>query len=162
MVLFPRIRRLLWISYIPPSLLARMGLVYRENLAKLRGKKMKRKGMSRLLLFLLIVLFLALPTGPLSAQLVEKVKIGNIRDDVLRALPILAALDKGFWKGQGVDVEYVPFRGATEIHQGVAAGAVDTGVAGAASVMLVQARGVPEIIVADLQAPEDFFVWVRP
>ena len=52
----------------------------------------------------------------------------------------------------------MPFRGATEMHQAVA---LDTGVAGAASVMLVQARGVPEIIVADLQAPENFFVWVR-
>lgn len=117
--------------------------------------------MTRVLAFLFSLAFWALPSGPSSAQVVEKVKIGNVREDVLRALPILAAGDKGFWKGQGVEVEYVPFRGATEMHQAVAAMALDTGVAGAVSVMLVQARGVPEIIVADLQAPEDFFVWVR-
>lgn len=117
--------------------------------------------MTRVLVFLFSLAFWAIPSGPPSAQVVEKVKIGNVREDVLRALPILAAGDKGFWKGLGVEVEYVPFRGATEMHQAVAAVALDTGVAGAASVMLVQARGVPEIIVADLQAPEDFFVWVR-
>lgn len=98
---------------------------------------------------------------PPLLQAAEKVRVGTpVRVQALYNLPILAAQDKGIWRGLGLDLEYLPFRSGTELNQAVAAGALDMGITGALAVVQAVARGLPEIIVADLQGDNPFYLWV--
>lgn len=75
-------------------------------------------------------------------------------------LPAVAALDKGFWKEQGLEVNWLPFDSATTMVQALAAAGVDMGTHGLDSVILAVARGLPEVIVADPKMKADNFLWV--
>lgn len=107
----------------------------------------------------LIVSFLmAAPT--LAA---EKVKVGTVfKESALYSLPMLAAEEKGFWKEQGLEVEWIAFTGGAPMAQAMAAGSIDVGMTATFSSILQIARGVPKVIVADMNSREDMYVWVRP
>lgn len=93
----------------------------------------------------------------------EKLKLGT----PLKATPhydviISAAEQKGFWSQNGLDVEWVPFRGATDMHQATAARSIDVGYADIIGIMQAVARGVPELVVADTGTRIYFSIWVLP
>lgn len=113
----------------------------------------------KILLLLLVELFLFQASAGLA---LEKLKFTSApRTSPLYSLPVLAATEKGYWKGEGLDVEWVPFDSGAVMHQAVAARAVDMGLSGFASSFVAIAAGVPELIVADMQATENFFMYVR-
>lgn len=92
----------------------------------------------------------------------EKIKYGtSIKDSPVYYLPILAAEEKGIWKQNGLEGEWVPFKGGALQHRAYAAGAVKIGSTIAAASLQSASRGVPLTIVAGIQADEDYRAWVR-
>lgn len=77
-------------------------------------------------------------------------------------LPIIAAEERGFWRQQGLEMEYLPFRAGGAMHRGIAAGSVNIAVEAASSAIHAASRGLLILIVADLQAAQDWSVFVRP
>lgn len=110
----------------------------------------------------LVLLAAFLTSVPLS-QGAEKIKFGTpLKVNPQYALPVLAGEEMGFWKKEGLEVEWVPFQGGGPLFRAMAAGAVQMAHDAALSTIQAISRGVPLIIVADLGGIEDMFVWVRP
>lgn len=116
--------------------------------------------MNRRLVFIGIMMFasLALARPGLAA---DKLRFASaLKDYVPHVLPALAAEEKGFWKQQALSVEWFPMKGGATMHRAFAAGALDMGLSSAVSGIQAMARGVPEIIVADLKQTDQTFIWV--
>ncbi len=91
----------------------------------------------------------------------DKVRFSvHIKANPLYVLPVLAAQEKGFFEGQGLEVEYIPFNSGPSQHRAVAAGAVDMGLGGLLSTIRVVARGGAERIVADTGTVDNWSLWV--
>lgn len=92
----------------------------------------------------------------------EKLKLGTaVKVFPGYYLPALAAEEKGFWKEQGLEVEWAPFRTPTDLMQAAAGRTISIGLAGAVVVIPAAAAGVPMVIVGNLYPPSDFYMWVR-
>jgi NitT/TauT family transport system substrate-binding protein len=80
---------------------------------------------------------------PVAAQ-GPAVKIGSaVLGDYSLVAPILVALEKGFFRAQGVTVEFQPLRGGPDLVKAVLAGQLQIGVSGATDVPVFRATGVP-------------------
>src|SRR3989304_5605193 len=91
----------------------------------------------------------------------EKVRFAShFKANAYYVMPVLAALEKGFWKEQGLDPVWVPFDSATTMIQAVAAGEIDMGTHGMDSTIIAASRGVPEVIVADPKMNVEVVLWV--
>mgnify|MGYP005849612287 CR=1 FL=1 len=96
------------------------------------------------------------------ARAQEKLRVATtVREYTGYYLPILAAQERGFFKEEGLEGEWVPFGGSPAMYRAVAAKEIDFGLAPVASVMLSQARGIPVIAVAELIPNDPFLIWVR-
>ena len=71
------------------------------------------------------------------------------------------AENKGFWKDQGLKVDWIPFQGSSLMFRTLAAGKMFIGVSDIASFVRGAAKEVPVIIVADLKTPQYFSLWVK-
>ena len=113
--------------------------------------------------FLLGVLVAALEVGAfLSRAQGEKISLGTpTRGHALYLLPGMAAEEKGFWKQEGIEAEWVSFRTGRDISQGVVAGSVHAGITPVGAFWLDTSRGLPIVIVADLKAYDDWELWVK-
>lgn len=112
-----------------------------------------------LFLFILVLLFfgLAMPGFAL-----EKIKLGSaVRTQALYFLPIFAGEEKGFWKDNGLEVEWVPFAGTAAQFRAVAARSINIGMSNTDGPMLAAERGVSVIMVAELAPTQPFYLWVR-
>lgn len=97
----------------------------------------------------------------LEAIAAEKLKFAtSVRVSVNYYLPVLAAEEKGFWKQNGLEVEWVPFRGGAEMYRAVAAGEVGIGFTVASSVVVGVTRGIPVSMIASLVEEPKFLVYV--
>ncbi len=115
--------------------------------------------MKRLLMALVATLVLGLAISGYAAEKIRfSVHIGN---NPHYALPILAALDQGLWKKQGLEVEYTGFRSPRAQDDAVVAGSVQMGIIGLAGLTRGISAGVPYAWVADPMTTR-FYVWVRP
>lgn len=112
-------------------------------------------------LLVFCILVAAIGLGDLAGA--EKVRFGNsTKTNVFENLPALAALEKGFWKEEGLEVEWTMFDAGAAHMRAVAGAAIDAGITAATEVVHSASRGIPLAFVADLQLDYDFFVWVRP
>src|SRR3989304_1514214 len=103
----------------------------------------------KLLLFLFLMVLVVGVVSPIFAQ--EKEKLGSaIKLSPAFYLPVLAAEEKGFWKDNGLDVEWVPFAGGAAQMRAVAAGAIGIAYSGPDEPLMGAERGLGVIIVADL------------
>lgn len=94
---------------------------------------------------------------------IEKLKFGtSTKEAPNHYLPVLAGEEKGFWKENSIDLEWVPFRGGAPLNQAMAAGHLAIGIGGATGVIPAQAQGLPVIMVGQLFAENLFGFWVRP
>lgn len=110
-------------------------------------------------LSLAAVFFFALFAGPVLAA--GKVRFGTpVKAQPLVVVPMVAAQDRGFFKAEGLELEWVPFGTGIVMHRAMAAGDLDMGMAPAISVVPAVAVGVPEIIVADTKGRDDFNIVV--
>lgn len=109
----------------------------------------------------LTIFSLALVLMSAPAPALEKVRLGTpLKTSPLYVLPVLAANEKGFWSQEGLQVEWFAFAGGALMTQALAAGSLDMGIQATSSAIEAISRGIPLIIVADLQGREDLLVWV--
>ncbi|MBI2525765.1 MAG: ABC transporter substrate-binding protein, partial [Candidatus Rokubacteria bacterium] len=66
----------------------------------------------------------------------------------LAYVPLYVAQEKGFFKEEGVDVEFVPIEVAPDMMQSIIGGSTDAGVAGSFGVISFVAKGAPVSTVA--------------
>lgn len=108
-----------------------------------------------LCLFLSSLLF----SGALAA---EKLKLGtSVKLNPNFYLPILAGEEKGFWKEEGLEVEWVPFSSVATELRAVAAGALSLGMGGPVALVPAMARGIPVVIVSNHSPVSEFLILVR-
>lgn len=111
----------------------------------------------RTLFFFAVLSLLAAPDA--GAQ---KLKLGSsLRLSPVYDLPYLAAVEKGFWSQNGLEVEWVPFQAGAPLYQAIAAGSIPVSLTMAANDFQARAAGVPTIIVSGLYESDDFYIWVR-
>src|SRR5262249_31801085 len=72
------------------------------------------------------------------------VKLGSaVLGDYSMVAPILVAQEKGYFRSQGVTVEFQPFRGGPDLVKAVVAGQIQIGTTGATDVPVFRATGAP-------------------
>lgn len=109
----------------------------------------------------LTMLFLLAFASGVSA--LEKLKWGTpVKTAPQSYLPPLTAEERGFWKENGLEVEWVGFADASAMNQAIAARSLFIGFSATVPVLLAGAGGVPVIFVSDLYSPDDWRLWVRP
>lgn len=113
--------------------------------------------------FFFSLLLIALLVGPPSTVFpLEKVKLGTaIKVDLLLYLPVLTGEEKGFWKENGLDVEWVPFAGTAPQMRAVAAGAINIGLSPIDGPLAAAEKGLPVMIVAEEVPSAPFSLVVR-
>ncbi len=99
-------------------------------------------------------------TAPnLAAQ--EKLKYGSaVKFSPTYYLPVLAAQEKGFFKKHGLDVDWFPARSGPDLMRDFASGVLPIGSSTGATDVPAIGRGVPAVIVANLQSADNFGIWV--
>lgn len=116
-------------------------------------------GKARFLFGLMVLSILFLIVS--SSLAAEKARFAShAKTNVYFVLPVVAALEKGYWKEEGLDVLWLPFDASTTMVQAVAAGEVDMGTLSPETTVLAVARGVPMVIVADPRMDYGFAIWV--
>ena len=99
---------------------------------------------------------------PVAAQ-GPTVKIGSaVLGDYSMVAPILVALEKGFFRAQGVTVEFQPLRGGPDLVKAVVAGQIQIGTTGATDVPVFRATGVPIRFIASGVDGNHFTLNVAP
>lgn len=77
-------------------------------------------------------------------------------------LPPMAADEQGFWKEQGLDVDWAPLKGDTGMFRALAGGRIDMGITATPGPIQAAARGVPAVIVADTHLENyNWFIYVN-
>jgi ABC-type nitrate/sulfonate/bicarbonate transport system substrate-binding protein len=80
---------------------------------------------------------------PVAAQ-GPTVKIGTaVLGDFSLVAPIVVAIEKGYFRAQGVTAEFQPLRGGPDLVKAVVAGQIQIGATGATDVPVFRATGVP-------------------
>src|SRR5262245_7762527 len=91
------------------------------------------------------------------------VKIGSaVLGDFSLVAPIVVALEKGFFKAQGVTAEFQPLRGGPDLVKAVVAGQLQIGATGATDVPVFRATGVPIRFIASQVDGNHFTLNVAP
>jgi len=92
------------------------------------------------------VLAAGLAPRPARAQ---AVKIGTaVLGDYSMAGPVIVAQEKGFFKAEGLDAEFIPFRGGPDLLKAVLAGDILVGVTGSTDIFVFREAGAPIKMVA--------------
>ncbi|MEE8449728.1 MAG: ABC transporter substrate-binding protein [Thermodesulfobacteriota bacterium] len=116
-------------------------------------------------MFLLVFFLAVLSHGSLTgsfAVAAEKVTFGiPARVSPAYYLPMLAAQEKGFWEEQGLEVKWLPFKGAGRLFQAVATGHVKIGGNTALGLLIPLSRGVSVVVLAKIIDRFDWSLWVK-
>jgi ABC-type nitrate/sulfonate/bicarbonate transport system substrate-binding protein len=81
---------------------------------------------------------------PRIARAQSAVKIGTaVLGDYSMAGPVIVALEKGFFKDEGLAAEFIPFRGGPDLLKAVMAGEVLVGVTGSTDILVFREAGSP-------------------
>lgn len=91
------------------------------------------------------------------------VKVGTaVLGDYCLSGPMLVAQERGFFKDQGLDVEYIPFRGGPHLVKAVIAGEVLLGASGSTDVLVFRDAGMPIKMIATHTERNHFTFNVAP
>jgi NitT/TauT family transport system substrate-binding protein len=91
------------------------------------------------------------------------VKIGTaVLGDYSLTAPALIALEKGYFKAQGVTAEFQPFRGGPDLVKAVVANQIQIGITGSTDVPVFRAEGIPVRFVATTVDGNHFTFNVAP
>lgn len=102
-----------------------------------------------------------LSSRPASAQL-RTVKIGTaVLADFGLVAPIAVAIEKGYFKENGIAVEFTPFRGGPPLLQAVQGGQINIGITGATDVLVFREK-VPVRYVASTVTQNHFTLTTLP
>jgi NitT/TauT family transport system substrate-binding protein len=90
-------------------------------------------------------------------------KIGTaVLGDYAMAGPIAVALEKGFFRGENLNVEFVPFRGGPDLLKAVLSGDVLVGVTGSTDIFVYREAGSPIKMIATYTEGNHFTLNVAP
>jgi NitT/TauT family transport system substrate-binding protein len=91
------------------------------------------------------------------------VKIGTaVLGDYSMAGPVIVALEKGFFRQEGVNVDFVPFRGGPDLLKAVLAGDVLIAVSGSTDILVFREAGSPIKMIATHTEGNHFTLNVAP
>lgn len=97
------------------------------------------------------------------AQATTPVKVGLVvLGDVGVAGPTLVALQKGYFKQNGLAAEMIPFKGGPDLLKGVLAGSADIGITGATDPLVFRERGTPIRAIAEILKKNHFTLTAAP
>jgi ABC-type nitrate/sulfonate/bicarbonate transport system substrate-binding protein len=100
--------------------------------------------------------------APAVARAQPSVKIGTaVLGSYILAGPVIAAVEKGFFREQGLNAEFVPFRGGPDLVKAVIAGDVLIGLTGSTDIIVFREAGMP-IRMTATQGEGNDFVLVGP
>ncbi|HMH51220.1 MAG TPA: ABC transporter substrate-binding protein [Candidatus Acidoferrum sp.] len=100
---------------------------------------------------------------PRVAHAQPRVKIGTaVLGDYSMAGPIIVALEKGFFGQEGINAEFVPFRGGPDLLKAVLAGEVLIAVSGSTDVLVFREAGSPIKMIATHTEGNHFTLNVAP
>ena len=100
---------------------------------------------------------------PRVARAQPTVKIGTaVLGDYAMAGPVIVALEKGFFRQEGVNAEFVPFRGGPDLLKAVLAGDVLIGVTGSTDILVFREAGSPIKMIATHTEGNHFTLNVAP
>jgi NitT/TauT family transport system substrate-binding protein len=103
----------------------------------------------------------AVAPGVVRAQ--PSVKIGTaVLGDYSMAGPVIVGLEKGFFGQEGVNVEFVPFRGGPDLLKAVLAGDVLIAVSGSTDILVFREAGSPIKMIATHTEGNHFTLNVAP
>lgn len=86
---------------------------------------------------------------PRAARAQTPVKIGTaVLGDYSMAGPVIVALERGFFKDEGLAAEFVPFRGGPDLLKAVMAGEVLIGITGSTDILVFREAGSPIKMIA--------------
>src|SRR5262249_4107448 len=95
------------------------------------------------------------------AQPLEKVRYGGSATlTPAFYLPVLAAQERGIFKRNGLDVEWIPFRSGADFQRGLVSSVIKIGTSAAAADILSIAHGIPITVVGSMQGRDEFSLWV--
>jgi NitT/TauT family transport system substrate-binding protein len=103
----------------------------------------------------------AVAPGVVRAQ--PNVKIGTaVLGDYSMAGPVIVALEKGFFGQEGINAEFVPFRGGPDLMKAVLAGDVLIAVSGSTDILVFREAGSPIKMIATHTEGNHFTLNVAP
>jgi NitT/TauT family transport system substrate-binding protein len=109
---------------------------------------------------------LATGAAPLFARATSAqtaVKIGSaVLGDYSMAGPVIVALEKGYFKAEGLAAEYVPFRGGPDLLKAVMAGECLIGITGSTDILVFREAGSPIKMIATHTEGNHFTLNVAP
>jgi ABC-type nitrate/sulfonate/bicarbonate transport system substrate-binding protein len=101
--------------------------------------------------------------APRIAVAQTSIKIGTaVLGDYGLAGPVIVGIERGFFKAQGLAVEFIPFRGGPDLSKGVLSGDVLIGISGATDVLVFRERGAPIKMIASHADGNYFTLNVAP
>lgn len=87
--------------------------------------------------------------GPAVVRAQPSVKVGTaVLGDYALAGPFIVAADKGFFRTESINVEFVPFRGGPNLVKAVISGEILLGAAGSTDIFVFREAGMPLKMVA--------------
>jgi len=99
----------------------------------------------------------AVPAMPRRARAQAPVKIGTaVLGAYTLSAPVLVALETGLFKAQGVNAEFVPFRGGPDLVKAVISGDVLLGLTGSTDILVFREAGSPIKMTATQADGNDF------
>jgi ABC-type nitrate/sulfonate/bicarbonate transport system substrate-binding protein len=100
---------------------------------------------------------------PRAALAQPAVKLGTaVLGDYALAGPFIVALEKGLFRGEGLAVEFVPFRGGPDLVKAVIAGEILIGAAGSTDILVFREAGMPLKMTATHTEGNHFTLNVAP
>ncbi|HEY4136354.1 MAG TPA: ABC transporter substrate-binding protein [Alphaproteobacteria bacterium] len=104
----------------------------------------------------------ALCAGALPAYALDKITISDVGTGSSTHWPMFIAMDKGFAKDAGVEIEYVGVPSSSAAMQQVAASAVNMTVGGLVDALRAIDKGAPAKLVRTEAGPSIYEVYARP
>src|SRR5215468_6195292 len=105
----------------------------------------------------------ATPLLARAARAQTAVKIGSaVLGDYSMAGPVVVALEKGMFRAEGLEVEYLPFRGGPDLLKAVMAGECLIGITGSTDILVFREAGSPIKMIATHTEGNHFTLNVAP
>ena len=102
-------------------------------------------------------------TTAAGAQVLTPVKIGAVvLGDFGVVTPTLVAIEKGYFKQNGLEAELIPFKGGPDLLKGVLSGSADIGITGATDPLVFRERGASIRALATVVEKNHFTLTVVP
>ncbi len=137
----------------------------RRRCARLGADRRRREGAGNSLVVAMMRALAAAAAlavlAALPAVAAETLVVGKAAPNAFSFVPLDIGVAKGFFARQGIEIQSLGFSGSAKIHQAMAAGNLDIGLA-AGSDLVFPLKGAPEIAVADMAGPPLLMSFIVP